>query len=256
MKITEFKGTKENINVFKPIAGLMLHLVQADAKVRVRMIDSDTGATLEVVPSIPVQMLAEFSTYGEGSFMSVKDVQNEYLTAFIKLSDDAVALSNNRYLSVDVIQPKQDGAACIVYGIESTNAPVSFFYRYNTVYVSAGELIKSFHVGDQEFLAIPLHHTSANDAIIDEVQLYTKNGTSPVYTERELRFIAQQNNDIVKVNYDSAGSTIVDGSSALWCILDLTEVVSFDIKYLSNPKGTSVVMVDSKDVNRPVDNIK
>lgn len=248
MKITQFKGSMENINVFKPVCGFLVNKVLKGSKIRVRMIDSENGSTVEVIPSLPIEMLMEFSTYGEGSFLTMKDSTNEYLSGFIKISDDAVALSNSRYLSVDITQPKSDGALTELYGFESTDVPVNFFYRYNSLYVGAGELTKSFQKGDHEVLAIPISLESLSEAQLDEVQLYTKNGTSPVYTIEELRFMALQNNDIVKVHFESDASKISDGSRAQWCIIDLEDVVSFDIKLKANPKGMNIVLVDSKDV--------
>lgn len=248
MKITQFRGSMENINVFKPVCGFLVNKVLKGSKIRVRMIDSENGSTVEVIPSLDVEMLMEFSTYGEGSFTTFKDSVNDYLSGFIKISDDAVALSNSRYLSIDITQPKSDGGLTELYGFESTDVPVNFFYRFNSLYVGAGELTKSFQKGEHEVLAVPISLESLNDSQLDEIQLYTKNGTSPIYTVEELRFMALQNNDIVKVHFDSEGSTISDGSRAQWCIIDLEDVVGFDIKLKANPKGMNIVLVDSKDV--------
>lgn len=250
MQLAKFTGNRENITVFKPIAGLHITNVYRGTKIRVRLLDSDKGSNVELVPSLPVELLFEVSTYGEGSFVGAKSGSDEVYHGYVKLSEDAIDLSNNRYLSIDVIQPKANSLTTVVYGFESPDSPINWAFKYAQIYVAAGELSKSFQSGENETLCIPISESALNGAELDEVQLYTKNGTSPVYTREELRYMALQNNDIVKVWFDSEGNnTIQDGYSSDYAIIDLEEVVSFDVKFKNNSTGCKLTVVDTKQVN-------
>ena len=242
--------------MFKPIQYLYLtgHGVGyeqlSEITLRVRIVNSLTGRVDEIIPSVNLGVLSEISSMNEG-FSVIPGVFNDKFKMNIMLHPtSAIYLSNDKYLEVDINGVEEGGLQHIhVYGIESSVVDKEFVCRYNKFYMSAGELQKTFAVGENENLIIPTDS-------FDEVTLQFNNGSSCTYTLDELGALMILKNDIVSVPRDTIYYTTIhnDSNAANCCLsfgyrnlfgLDVSDVVDFTIKRSQSDSAFEVIMIDT-----------
>lgn len=254
MKAINFTGASyEGIRIFKPIRSLLV-CVKADStassateqeidltavKIRVRLINSSTGKTDEIVPNIALGVLGDIATTGEGFY--VYNPKKECAVP-VKLNEGgAVFLDNDKYLDVE-ISGLPSKAVTTIYGIEDRKVDQDFFMRYNKFYMSVGELQKSFARGVNEDLYLP-------HGLFSEVQLNCENGTTPVFTSEEIEQLNREENDI-----NSVGSTVQGAGGALvmaryglgtMAHLDLDGVRDFEIRRISATESIEFILLDA-----------
>ena len=210
MKLTTITGTakKEGIKVFKPCTRLVIRQTYNDAKlpmnlvknptIRVRLENSRTGQSTEIVPTMQLEILSEIASHSEG--FTRKPVITKDGTQFVYNgetfynvvlnADAAVNLSADKYLEIDIFDLLSNaGIFTEVYAIEG-NELDEFICRYRKFNLSSGETQKTFSVGENEALFLPYED-------LDEVQFYTKDGsTMPTFTAIELAACMDLSNDI------------------------------------------------------------
>ena len=245
MKIANFKGTQSNLKVFKPIQYLYFEGTQLNLerlKLRVRVVNSSTGRVEEIIPSVSLDVLAEITSMNEG-FYQMDKVNKEYKLNVMLHPTSAVYLSNDKYLEIDIVG-NDSNEDITIYGIESPVIDKHFICRYNKFYMTAGELQKTFVVGENENLIIP-------DSSFDEVVLNYKNGSTCSYTKAELGAMMFLKNDIVWV---PNRSTVRIGGEAMECItfgydtmfgVDVAEVDNFTIKRQASTTAFEIIMIDT-----------
>ncbi len=267
MKIISFSDSlkQEGIKVFKPIQYLLLSVTNYrmdNANIRARIINTTTGKTEEIIPNISVLKLAEISTRNEGHY--VRKVGTSPGTASVPQSVDlvgmycvmlhptsCVGLSNDRYLELDIydlLKPTPTSgsytASMDVYGLESHTVDNNFAMKYRKFYMAAGEMQKSFTVGDNEDLVLPY------DSSLSELQLYYKDaGYSPVFTFPELCMLQRMKNDIVCVDQiDNAvpGIAIITGFNQILDV-DVEKVDTINVKRSSAGGSYEFFMLDMTD---------
>lgn len=256
MKISHITTSTSNLKVFKPIQYLYLtghgvgYQQLSEITLRVRIVNSMTGRVDEIIPSVNLGVLSEISSMNEG-FSVIPGVFNDTFKMNIMLHPtSAIYLSNDKYLEVDINGMEENGLQHIhVYGIESNVVDKDFVCRYNKFYMSAGELQKTFAVGENENLIIP---TSS----FDEVTLQYNNGSSCTYTLDELGALMILKNDIVSVPRDNIYYSVIakDSNAENCCLsfgyrnlfgLDVSEVVDFTIKRSQSDSAFEVIMIDT-----------
>lgn len=253
MKISHVVNSISNLKVFKPIQYLYLtgthvgYEALKEISLRVRVVNSMTGRVDEIIPSVNLAVLAEISSMNEG-FSIIPNVANDVFELNVMLHPtSAVYLSNDKYLEID-INGVGEGSDINIYGIESNVVDKDFICRYNKFYMSAGELQKTFVVGENENLIIPV-------SSFDEVSLQYNNGTNCSYTLQELSALMNMRNDIVSVpartiyfetigNEYAKTNCISFGHRSLFG-LDVSEAVSFTIKRSQSDAAFEVIMIDT-----------
>lgn len=234
MKLTSFTGTgKAGIKCFKPAQYLLLvgTGVIDNAKVTVRVQDSETGKTDDIVSDILLDTLAKIATVNEGYYVRKKTATGGFIVPVILSPDASVRLSNNRYLDIEV-KGLAAGTSMDVYAVESPDQ-TDFFIRYNKMFVPKDETQKQFMPGINEDMFI--YH-----ADITEIQLAYVNGATVTYTPAELEMLEMVSNDVCSVNTDGA----VFGLGGLVHI-DLAGIRSIDIK-TSGAKAVEFYMIDMR----------
>lgn len=251
MKITNFNfnSAQSNLKVFKPIQYLNIVAKSQspvtdprETKLRVRVVDSMTGRVDEIIPSINLDVLGEICSMNEGFYMFD---MNHYSINIMLHPTSAIYLSNDKYLEIDLTADTyMDGTNVTIYGLESPVIDKDFVCRYNKFYMAAGELQKTFVVGENENLIIP-------SASFDEIVLQYKNGSSCCYTKDEVVSLMMLKNDIVcvsdKVFHGSVGSAtqqLILGCSSL-VGLDIADVDNFTIKRTASTEAMEVIMIDT-----------
>ena len=159
MKLASFKNSAvSGIKVFKPIQYLFVKGSFSNdittVKMRVRLVSSESGRIDEIVPLLCVDVLGEISSMNEGHFHKDKGTGDFALNVMLHPTS-AVYLSNDRYLEID-IQGLDATKETTIYGIETPVVDKDFLCRYNKFYMSAGELQKTFSVGENENLVLPV----------------------------------------------------------------------------------------------------
>lgn len=268
MKITSFKETaKSGIKVFKPIQYLVIDGVcpanQISAcKLRARIVNSESGRVDEIIPLLSVDVLGEITSMNEGFYIYHRASNGDGSVDAFKINvmlhpTSAVYLSNDKYLEID-IEGLSDSVTTNVYGLEMPVIDKDFICRYNKFYMSAGELQKTFMVGDNENLILPLTD-------FEEVQLQHKNGTSCTYTTEELKAIMMLKNDVVSVPcpnvtrmvYGTEGASLAGAGNAVYANaalhfgyksmfgLDVSSVDNFSIRRSNASSAFEFVLIDA-----------
>lgn len=247
MKISNFKGSVSNLKVFKPIQ--YLNIVSdncpdvTNVKLRVRVVNSDTGRVDEIIPNISLDVLGEICSMNEGFYISSGGYKKFNVNVMLHPTS-AVYLSNDKYLEIDVINRDAESNITL-YGIESSVVDKEFVCRYNKFYMSAGELQKTFAVGENENLIIP-------DESFDEVALQFKNGTTCTYLRQELESLMMMKNDIVCLtsrSFDSVPESSMPeylyfGYRSMFG-LDVEDVDNFTIKRGNSTSAFEIIMIDT-----------
>lgn len=247
MKITSFKETsKSGIKVFKPIQYLYLTGTSDDldeVKVRVRVVNGETGRVDEIIPFLSLSVLGEISSMNEGFFCYNTDT-HQFMVNVMLHPTSAIYLSNNKYIEID-IEGVTTTRETTIFGIERNVVDKDFICRYNKFYMAEGELQKSFAVGDNEDVILP-------QGSFEEVVLNYKNGTTCTYTQEELFALMMLKNDIVCIpqpvcNFStltSQAQSLVFGS---WFMkgLDISEVESITIRRTAGTASYELVMIDT-----------
>lgn len=265
MKITSFMETaKSGIKVFKPIQ--YLHIVGAtkenvnlsDVKLRARIVSSESGRVEEIIPLVGLDVLGEITSMNEGFFKCFQQAtfgKEEFAVNVMLHPTSAVYLSNDKYLEVD-IQGLDNSVETSIYGLEMPVIDKNFICRYNKFYMAAGELQKTFAVGDNENLILP-------GRSFDEVTLHYKNGSSCSYTKAELGAMMMLKNDVVSVHRLDLSSTSLGKSSTTGSGndqynyfnmyfgyrslfgLDVSEVNEFTIRRTSSTESFEFILMDT-----------
>lgn len=243
MKIANFKGNVSNLKVFKPIQYLFLtgsELNMQRIKLRVRVVNSLTGRVDEIIPSISLDVLAEICSMNEGFYVQNVTQPNFELNVMLHPTS-AVYLSNDKYLEID-ITGNGENSDLTIYGIESAVIDKEFICRYNKFYMTAGELQKTFVVGENENLIIPR-------LSFDEVTLQYRSGSSCSYSEPELGAMMMLKNDIVRTpgrfGITAGGNDYVIYGNASMYGVDVSEVETFTIKRAESTSAFEVIMIDA-----------
>jgi hypothetical protein len=129
-----------------------------------------------------------------------------------------------------------------VYGLENHNIDNDFAMKYRKFYMAAGELQKSFTVGDNEDLILP------NDNTLSEVQMYyNKGGYCPVYMYPELCMLQRMKNDVCCVDVASdlgvAATSVANGFLNILDV-DIEGVDTINIKRSSGASSYEFFMLD------------
>lgn len=254
MKAINFTGASyEGIRIFKPIRALLVS-IKADAsvssdteqridlgnvKLRVRLVNSSTGKTDEIIPNIALSILGDIATTGEGFYINnpIKEA-----SVPVKLNEGgAVFLDNDKYLDVE-ISGLPTKAVTTIYGIEDRKVDQDFFMRYNKFYMSVGELQKTFARGVNEDLYLP-------QGMFSEVQLNCENGTTPVFTSEEIEQLNREENDINSIGTSSqgAGGALIMARYGLGTMahLDLDGVRDFEIRRINATESIEFILLDA-----------
>lgn len=262
MKIATITTTNvSGLKVFKPIQ--YLYVVGSSkeslstAKLRARLVNSETGRVDEIIPLLSLDVLGEITSMNEGFY--VRDKANEgagygehFAVNIMLHPTSAINLSNDKFLEIDIegLEVNNGLGENAIYGIESPVVDKNFICRYNKFYMAAGELQKTFSVGDNENLVLPRYY-------FEEVCLQYKNGSSCTYTLAELEALMMLKNDIVSVPMCSVTRAQLDNESGTFDNLtfnfgyaslfglDVAEVDSFTIRRAYGSEAFEIVMLDT-----------
>ena len=242
MKVTQIKGNVTNAKIFKPIQYLNIQGtgVVSNLTLRARIVNSETGRVDEIVPSMQLGVLGEITSMNEGFFIHGPLGFNVNVMLH---PTSAVYLSNDKYLEIDVMGNESDDEITI-YGIEANVIDKDFVCRYNKFYMAAGELQKTFSVGENENLIIPRE-------TFEEVVLHYKNGSSCTYTTAEIEAMMMLKNDIVclyrrfQTVQDTTGENWNYYGFAFMYGLDVSDVTDFTIRRTNSSQSFEVVMIDT-----------
>lgn len=256
MKVTSFTAEKQNgIKVFKPVQYLHIEGTANDGmkrvKLRARLVNSENGRVDEIIPLLGLDVLGEICSMNEGFFVKCDmDSSKDVFSVNVMLHPtSAVYLSNDRYLEID-IEGLDAASTCEIYGIEKPAIDKEFICRYNKFYMSAGELQKTFTIGENENLILP------NESF-EEVTLQYKNGSSCTYTNKELVALMMLQNDVVSVPdmnfmsiYADKDSEFFDNTAIRFgCAdmygLDVSEVNTISIRRASAASAFEFVLMDT-----------
>lgn len=245
MKITQTKGNIVNAKVFKPVQYINVQGHSPaedgpnDVQIRVRLISSDTGKVEDIIPSMNLSLLGEISSMNEGFYIS----DSSHFSVNVMLHPtSAIYLSNDKYLEIEV-ECEDSDMEITLYGIENALIDKNFVCRYNKFYMAAGELQKSFVVGQNENLILPI-------SSFEEVVLSYKNGSSCTFTAAELEALMILKNDIVcvsKCDQRYTGGLACDnvfGYETLFG-LDVDGVDSFTIRRSEALTSFEIIMIDT-----------
>ena len=251
MKIASFTAEKHSgMKIFKPVQYLHIvgnHENLSAVRVRARLVNSESGRVDEIIPFIALDVLGEVASMNEGFFVGrnsggVADAGNAFAVNVMLHPSASIYLSNDKFLEVD-IEGLESDAETTVYGIETANIDKEFVCRYNKFYMSAGELQKTFSVGENENLILP------KDSF-EEVSLHYHNGSTCNYLMDELKSLMMAKNDIVSVS-DYA---FLDGVTKAFIAqfgyrsmfgLDVSEVESFDVRRASANTAFEFILIDT-----------
>ena len=255
MKVTSFTAEKQSgIKVFKPIQYLHVRGTAKDGlkrvKLRARLVNSENGRVDEIIPLLGLDVLGEICSMNEGFFVKcdMKGSLDTFSVNVMLHPTSAVYLSNDRYLEID-IEGLDDVNPCEIYGIEKPAIDKEFVCRYNKFYMSAGELQKTFTIGENENLILP------NESF-EEITLQYKNGSSCTYTNSELEALMMLQNDIVSVPamnfnnlYFKDGDFFDDANIRFGCAdmygLDVSDVNTMSIRRATAETAFEFVLIDS-----------
>lgn len=256
MKVTSFSAEKQSgIKVFKPVQYLHVEGTANDGmkrvKLRARLVNSENGRVDEIIPLLGLDVLGEICSMNEGFFVKCDmDGSKDTFSVNVMLHPtSAVYLSNDRYLEVD-IEGLDAASPCEIYGIEKPAIDKEFVCRYNKFYMSAGELQKTFTIGDNENLILPSES-------FEEVTLQYKNGSSCTYTNKELVALMMLQNDIVSVPDRKLGRNYLDNEANFWdeinlrfgCAdmygLDVSEVNTISIRRATAASAFEFILMDT-----------
>ena len=249
------------LKVFKPIQYLFITGASIDAlssaKMRVRLVNSETGRVDEIIPLLGLDVLGEITSMNEGFFVRNKhnsgsSASESFAVNVMLHPTSAVNLSNDKFLEIDIEGLSMDGVVfeSAIYGIESPVVDKDFLCRYNKFYMAAGELQKTFAVGDNENLILPRDY-------FDEVTLQYKNGSSCTHTLAELEAIMMLKNDVVSVPRCMIDRAIFDNANDMFenvsmhfgfasmFGLDISEVDTFTIRRTYGNSAFELVMMDT-----------
>lgn len=263
MLVHQFTGLKEitGLKVFKAITKLTVVAkyhkkatdMQArfDASIRVRLINQTSGETKELVPDTKLEILAEIASKYEGfqlrAFGDMKDgLDGKDCTSVLigsEASDGSIMgihLSNDKYLDIDLRGLDKD-VEYEIWGFE-THEIDQFVRKYNKFYMSVGEKEKTFSVGENEVLAIPMTQ-------IHEIQFYPKSGDySPVFRAEELQMCENENNDLMFVYKKGNGyvdpSTTPHYGGGEFAMISVTDYTRFDVRRTDADKAVELIMID------------
>ncbi|WP_321426721.1 hypothetical protein [uncultured Bacteroides sp.] len=266
MKIISFSDSlkQESIKIFKPVQYIYLSVVNYKmdtANIRARIINTTTGKTEEIIPNISVLKLAEIASRNEGFFVKkigTTTVSGAVLPTAVDLKGEycimlhpsmSVGLSNDRYMEIDILDLQKPTptsgsytATMDVYGLENHKIDNDFAMKYRKFYMAAGELQKSFTVGDNEDLILP------NDNTLSEVQLYyARGGYAPVYMFPELCMMQRMKNDVCCVdvlNDLGVASTSVTNGFVNIVDVDVEGVDTINVKRASGASSYEFFMLD------------
>lgn len=256
MKITSFTAASQSgIKVFKPVQYLHVEGIANNGlkrvKMRARLVNSENGRVDEIIPLLGLDVLGEICSMNEGFFvkMDAADSKDQFSVNVMLHPTSAVYLSNDRYLEIDI--EGLDGAStCEIYGIEKPVVDKDFICRYNKFYMSAGELQKTFTIGDNENLVLP------NESF-EEVTLQYNNGSSCTYTNKELVALMMLQNDIVSVPDTNFGRAYMDNQGELYGNvnirfgsadmfgLDVSECTTISIRRATAASAFEFVLMDT-----------
>ena len=255
----EFKGNKTDMRITKPIKGLLFENIMHTATVRVSLVNSATGQETQLIPRTGVQKLMAYGSWGEGYYTAQHIAtagHDVLLFGYVPLSDTVVGLSNDMYISVDVLDNTggqfPTGPDVKLYGFEDKYIASQYIYNMQRMFLAAGELEKSFGVTAAEFLVLPLRKMngdgSLSDLNLNSIQLYTTSGMSPIMTFQELIHRAHQENDI---EYELEGGATNSLRQHTVCVIDLEGVTRIDVRLNGNTVGYDFNLVDIRDSNLP-----
>ncbi len=275
MKITSIKGVAQldNIKCFKPVGKIFIKsyyeglksLGTFDPLIRVRLVDGRNGSSDELVPEMPLSVLSEIASKYEGfqrregynpgtgkpvGFNLSTILLGAIVGHGVGENCAAIDLSNDKYLDIDLrnLDPLMTYE---VWGME--NHVISPYVRtYKKFYLSAGELEKTFHVEGNEVFVYPISH-------VKELQMYAKNGTSPVYRKEELILDEDGRNDLVSVelgeNNQCIGTVIENRPGYVyipirfgyseWGVMDVTSYNRFDFRREDGATSIMFLMIDT-----------
>ena len=262
MKIATITTTNvSGLKVFKPVQYLYIVGTSkeslASAKLRARLVNSETGRVDEIIPLLSLDVLGEITSMNEGFY--VRDKANDsagygerFAVNVMLHPTSAVNLSNDKFLEIDIegIEYAPHVGETSIYGIESPVIDKDFICRYNKFYMAAGELQKTFSVGQNENLVLPRDN-------FEEVCLQYKNGSSCTYTLAELEALMMLKNDIVSVPMCSVTRVQLDNESGTFenltfnfgyvslFGLDVAEVDTFTIRRTYGSTAFEIVMLDT-----------
>lgn len=275
MKITSVTGVEsiENVKCFKPISKVFVKIIYpdinganavanySDPQIRVRLVDGRAGSSREIVPEMNLSILSEIASKYEGFQRQAAPRLNDAdlvvlrgysLSSVIigqQLTDDVIAavdLSNDKYVDIDLrgLNPK---CTYEIWGMES-HLIQPFCRTYQKYYLSAGEIEKTFGVGENEVLVYPIDD-------IKEIQLFSKNsGSSPVFRREELIidedgrndlvFVGLDENNICSVSPDTYNLPIRFGYSR-WGVMSVVDFSRFEIRRDDGLKTLTFLMIDT-----------
>lgn len=249
MKLANFTtASQSGIKVFKPIQYLHVegrHENLSAVKMRVRMVNSESGRVDELIPFVSLDVLGEIASLNEGFFVGRTQGATgtpDFAVNVMLHPTASVYLSNDKFLEVD-IEGLENGASTFIYGIETPEIDKNFVCRYNKFYMSAGELQKTFAVGENENLILP-------QSSFEEVSLHYKNGSTCNYTMPELTALMMLKNDVVSVSALSINTATNEAFVAQFGYrsmfgLDVAEVETFDVRRSEASKAFEFILVDT-----------
>lgn len=281
MKITSVTGVKsiENVKCFKPVSKLFLKCKYTgtrsapkgftvpftDPQIRVRLVDGANGSSKEIVPEMSVSILSEIAAKYEGyqrrAFVDYSGATEEQPTVEVTGYDiysiiigqqldvetiSAVDLSNDKYLDID-LRNLDPFCEYELWGMES-HIINPFVRSYQKFYLSAGEIEKSFSVGENEVLVYPLSQ-------IKEIQLYAKHtSASPVFRREELILDEESRNDLTTVSLTEDNDLPLFRANAVlpikfgyseWGVMSIHEFTRFEIRRDDGLESLTFLMIDT-----------
>lgn len=237
----------ESVKHFRPCQHLLFNVrfgenltsysyVNFRGRLNLSLQNSNSGTLSTIVPSLPLNVLGDISTYNEGVVL----IKNQSILFPVLLNPTAnVSLSNDKYLDISLTE-LQGVVGVDIYAFE-LGVNSDFLTSYSKMNCPAGNARSKFSVGENDFLSIP---TTG----FDELQITYKNGFVSTLTHFDLEYHMAQNNDMTAYRQakDLFGNPVL-GISAKGLVSfnehlsDLSGVVGF----LNGGTSTVDVVVDA-----------
>lgn len=234
-------GNFANVRISKPVSQVVLKGTvpigsasgPAEALknviVTVRHIDANTSHTMELVPQMSVYDLMSMTMVRMGyGILGLKKVAGgtayaDYaLPIFISSNGGAVALNNDRYLTVTVENGQGSDATIAnkfeIYGLEAQKVSTTRVNKFTRQFIPVGEKQRDFVITTQKAIymspdyfvktAGDLTGTSEEKGVLSEVMLTCSDNSTPIYTPFELATIAREQNELISCEADAVDVAI------------------------------------------------
>jgi hypothetical protein len=237
-------GTIPKVNIFTPCSELLivvkhetsydlLEKIQNPATISVKLQNSETGKSDDILPSVRLGELAEISAYNQGTVIMTSGL---FIYPVMLNPVGNINLSNNKFLEIELkglIGPSVEFPAPTVEIYTVTTSVMSdFVTKYEHLTIPQGVTRQVFDTKEIEFVLFP-----QIDAGLDSIRMTHNNGVVVEMSKIEMIYNQFKNNEITAVILNGLTSGMEHGENATnvmygmgtSAILNLSEVKSIEI---------------------------